>query len=205
MMDSIITEKKNLVVQTELSGTNYVAEDIQENSVKLERMKLIEEKNPIFLDSKVHEVKSTVIDMGHVPELHLLESFPANNFNAKINMQKNWELPSEGIVPVSSDVMGLSLNNLVGRARSDPDMSQRTSHHKKCALAEGLNGEQGNDFSLTRNFDLNAPILNCEVGSCDKFSQGDHMFELSTQILLKPNKFNLVRIRGLQVFKKTLL
>ncbi|XP_028215139.1 uncharacterized protein LOC114397246 [Glycine soja] len=179
MMDNIITEKKNLNAQTDLSGPSYVAEDIQENSIKLERIKLIEEKNPIFMDSKVHEVKSTVIDMGHVPELHLLESFPANNFNAKINMQKNWELPSEGIVPVSSGMMGLSLNNLVGRARSDPDMSQRTSDHKKCALAEGLNREQGIDLSLTRNFDLNAPILKCEVGSCDKFSQGDHMFELS--------------------------
>ncbi|KAL2957608.1 hypothetical protein AAZX31_18G158400 [Glycine max] len=179
MMDSIITEKKNLIAQTDLSGPSYVAEDIQENSVKLERMKLIEEKNPIFIDNKVHEVKSAVIDMGHVPELHLLESFPANNFNAMINMQKNWELPSEGIVPVSSGMMGLSLNNLVGKARSDLDMSQRTSDHKKCALAEGLNGEQGIDFSLTRNFDLNAPILNCEVGSCDKFSQGDHMFKQS--------------------------
>ncbi|KAG4400043.1 hypothetical protein JHK82_023474 [Glycine max] len=179
MMDSILTEKKNLIAQTDLSGPCHVAKDIQENSVKLERMKLIEEKNPIFMDSKVHEAKSTVIDMGHVTELHVLDSFPANNFNAKINMQKNLELPSEGIVPASSGMMGLSLNNLVAKAPSDPDMSQRISDHKMYALAESLNGEQGVDFSLTRNFDLNAPTLNCEVGSCDKISQGDHMFKLS--------------------------
>ncbi|TKY66080.1 Serine/threonine-protein kinase TNNI3K [Spatholobus suberectus] len=177
--DSILTEKKNLIAQTDLSGPSYVAKDIQENSVKLERMKIIEEKNPIPKDSKVHEGKSTVMDMGHGTELHLLDSFPVNNFNANINMLKNWELPSRGIVPAPSGMMGLSLNNIVEKTPSDLDISQRTSDHKKYALAEGLNGEQGIDFSLTRNFDLNAPILNCEVGSCGKSSQGDHKFKLS--------------------------
>lgn len=175
--DSILTEKKNLIAQTDLSGPGYVAKAIQENSVKLERMKIIEEKNPFPNDSTVHEGKSTVIETGHVTEFHLLDSFTSNNFNATINMKKNWELPSEGTVPAPSGTMGVPLNNLVERTLSDLDMSQRTSDHKKYALAEGLNGEQGIGFSMTRNFDLNAPILNSEVGSCDSNAQGDHMFK----------------------------
>ncbi|RDX77196.1 putative serine/threonine-protein kinase SIS8, partial [Mucuna pruriens] len=178
-MDRILTERKNVNAQTDLNRPSYVAKDIQENSVKLERMKIIEEKNSILMDSKVYEGKSTAIDMGHVTQLHLLDSFPANNFNPKINMQKNWDLPSEGTVPAPPSMMNLSLYNLMENPPSDLDMGQRTSDHKKYALAEGLNGEHGIDFSFTRNFDLNAPILNCEVGSCDKSSQGDHMFKLS--------------------------
>nr|KYP53702.1 Dual specificity protein kinase pyk1 [Cajanus cajan] len=177
--DSILPEKINLIAQTDLNGASYVAKDIQGNSVKLERMKIIEESNPISKDSKVHEGKSTVVDMGEVTKLHLLDYFPTNNLNAKIKLQKNWELPSEGIIPAPSGMMGPSLNCLVEKTPSDLDMSQRTSDHKRCALPEGLNGEQWIDFSSTGNFDLNVPFLNCDVGSCDKSSQGGNMFKLS--------------------------
>ncbi|KAL2336696.1 hypothetical protein Fmac_011142 [Flemingia macrophylla] len=176
--NSIVPEKINLITQTDLSGPSCVAKDIQGNSVKLERMKIVEESNPILKDIKAHEGKSTVIDMGQVAELQLLDSFTTNNVNAKNNMQKNWELPSEGIVPAPSVMMGPSLNSLVEKIPSDLNMIQRTCDHKRCAFAEGLNDEQI-DFSLTGNFDLNVPVLNCEVGSCDKSSQGDHMFKLS--------------------------
>jgi len=172
-MDNILTEKKNLIAQTDLSIPSYDARDVQENSVKLERMKIIEQNNSIHKDSNVHQGKSTAIDKGFVTELHLFDSFPANNLNADTGMQKNWELPSEGIVPAPSGTMGVSLNNLRQKTAFDSDMSQRTGEHKKYALA----GEQGFDFSLTRNFDLNAPILNSEVGSGDKSSRGDHMFK----------------------------
>ncbi|CAJ1797407.1 unnamed protein product [Sphenostylis stenocarpa] len=186
-MDNISTEKKKFIAQTELSIPSYVAKDVQENSVKLKRMNIIEQKNSIPKDSKVHEGKSTVFDKGFVTELHLFDSVPTNNLNDNNNMQKNRELPSEGIVPSPSGTMGFSLNNLVGKALFDSDMSLRTSDHKKYALAEGLNGEQRFDFSLTRNFDLNAPILNSEVGSCDKSSRGDHMFKRSIHpVSLKP-------------------
>ncbi|KAK7338882.1 hypothetical protein VNO77_19516 [Canavalia gladiata] len=175
--DSILTEKKYLFAQTDLSGSSYVAKDNQESSVKFEGMKINEEKYPIpKKEYKVYEGKSSIVDMGHVTELHLLNSFNANNLNAKTNMQKNWELPSDGIVPAPG-MMDLPPNNLVENMPSDLDMSQRTSDGRKCALAEGLNGEQGIGFSLTRNFNLNAPILNCEVDSCDKSSQGVHMFK----------------------------
>ncbi|KAK7395349.1 hypothetical protein VNO78_15901 [Psophocarpus tetragonolobus] len=178
-MNSILTEKKDFVDHPVSSGFSYVPKDFLENSAKLERMKIIEEMNPIPKDSKLHEGKSTVTDTGHVTELHLLDSFPANNRNAKIDRQKNWEVPCDGILPSLSGIMGLSPNNLVGKTPFDPDTNQMTCDHNKCALAEGLNGEQGIDFSLTRNFDLNASILNCEAGSCNKSSQGDHMFKVS--------------------------
>ncbi|XP_027351725.1 uncharacterized protein LOC113862751 isoform X2 [Abrus precatorius] len=179
-MDGILSEKNYRIAQTDLSESGYLAKDTQESSVKLERMKIVEEKNPIpKKDCKVYGGKSTVTDMGHVTDLHPLDPFTANNLNAKANMQKNWELRSEGIFPAPSGMMGLSLNNLVEKTLSDHDMCHRTSDGKKCALSEGLNGEQGTNFSLTRNFDLNAPILNCEVGSCDKSYQGDYMFKQS--------------------------
>ncbi|KAK7292993.1 hypothetical protein RJT34_15853 [Clitoria ternatea] len=190
--DSILTEKKYLIAQTDLSGSSYVVKDIQENSVKLERMKIIEEKNPIpQKNSKVCDGKSTVIDRGHVTELHRLDSFPTNNLDAKINMQKILELPSEGIVPAPSGMIGPSLNNHVGMTPSDLDMSQRTSDGKAGVLAEGQNGEQGIDFSFTRNFDLNTPILNCEVGIFDRSYQGDHMFKLS----IDPNSHKAAEIQ----------
>ncbi|XP_061372205.1 uncharacterized protein LOC133314701 [Gastrolobium bilobum] len=179
--DSILTEKKYLIAQTDLRGSTFVAKDIKESSVNLERMKIIEERNPIpKKDSKIYEGKSSIMDMGHGTELHLLDSFPANNLNANINMQKNWVLPSKDIVPPSSGMMGLSLKNLADKNPSDLlGLSQRTNVGKKCTLAEGLNGEQGIDFSVTRNFDLNAPILKCEENSFDKSSLGGHTFELS--------------------------
>lgn len=178
--DSILTEKKHLIAQTDLNGSGFVAKDAQENSVKLERMMIIEEKNPIpKKDNKVYERQSPVIDMGHGTELHLLDSFPANNINAKTNMQKNWELPSEDTLPLSSGIMGFSLDNLGDQTPSDLlDMSQKTCDEKKCALGEGLNGEQGLIFS-SRNFDLNAPVLKFESSSRDESSVRDHVFNLS--------------------------
>ncbi|KAK7373690.1 hypothetical protein VNO80_07106 [Phaseolus coccineus] len=161
-MDNILTEKNNLIAQTDLSIPSYDAKDVLENSMKLERMKLIEQNNSVHKDTKVHQGESTVIDKGFVTELHLLDSFPANSLNANTNMQKNRELPFEGIVPAPSDTMGVSLNNI----------GEKT-------VFDSLAGEQGFDFSLPRNFDLNAPILNSEVGSCDRSSRGDHRFKLS--------------------------
>ncbi|BAT84399.1 hypothetical protein VIGAN_04175800 [Vigna angularis var. angularis] len=178
-MDNTLAEKKNSIAQTDLGIHSYDAKDVQENSVNLERMKIVEQKNFIPKDSKVQQGKSTAIDKGFVTEFHLLNSFPANNLNANINMQKNWDLPFEGIVPIPSDTMDLSSNNFLEKTICDSNMSQRTSEHKINALAKGLNGVQGFDFSLTRNFELNAPILNSEVGSSDKSSRGGYTNKLS--------------------------
>lgn len=179
--DSIFTESRYLVSQNDLNGSSSVEKDIQEQSVKLGRMKIIEEKNPIpRKDTKVYELESTVIDTGAVTELHLLDSLPTSNLNAKINMQNNWELSSEERHPSSSGMMGLSLHSFGDKTPSNLlPISQKTGDGKNCALAEGLNGEQGNDFLLTGNFDLNAPILKCEEISCDKIAVRDHMFKLS--------------------------
>ncbi|XP_047164764.1 uncharacterized protein LOC124834172 isoform X2 [Vigna umbellata] len=138
-MDNTLAEKKNSIAQTDLGIPSYDAKDVQENSVNLERMKIVEQKNFIPKDSKVQQGKSTAIDKGFVTELHLLNSFPANNLNANINMQKNWDLPFEGIVPIPSDTMDLSLNNFLEKTICDSNMSQRTSEHKINALAKGLN------------------------------------------------------------------
>lgn len=165
--DSILTGKKYLVPQNDLSGSSFVAKDMQENSFKVERMMISEEKNPTSnpkKDNNVYEGKSTVADMGHLTELHLLDSFPAKN-----SMQMNREQPCEDTHPSSSGMMGFSLNNLVDKTPSDLlDMSQTPSASKNSALTKGMNGEQGIDFSA-RNFDLNAPILKCEESSCDMF------------------------------------
>ncbi|QCE11622.1 serine/threonine-protein kinase CTR1 [Vigna unguiculata] len=178
-MDNTLAERKNSIAQTDLGIPSYDAKDVKENSVKLERMKIIEQKNCIPKDSNGQQGKSFAIDKRFVAELHLLDSFPANNLNADINTQKNRDLPFEGIVPIPSDTMDLSLNNYAEKTTCDSNMSERTSEHKINALAKGLNGEQGFDFSWTRNFDLNAPILNSEVGSSDKSSRGDHTYKLT--------------------------
>ncbi|XP_014497906.1 uncharacterized protein LOC106759305 isoform X2 [Vigna radiata var. radiata] len=138
-MDNTLAEKKNSFAQTDLGIPSYDAKDVQESSLNLGRMKIVEQNNFIPKDSKVQQGKSTAIDKGFVTELHLLNSFPAKNLNANINMQKNWDLPFEGIVPIPSDMMDLSLNNFVEKTTCDSNMSQRTSEHKINALAKGLN------------------------------------------------------------------
>ncbi|CAJ2666120.1 unnamed protein product [Trifolium pratense] len=156
--DSILTDKKYLNAQTDLSGSGFVEKNIQEHSFKSERMMRNEENNHIpKKDNKVYEGNSTV---NYMSELHLLDTFPTNDISAKIGMQNNREQPCEDMHPSTSGMMGLSLNNLLDKTPSD------------------LNRKQGNDFSA-RNIDLNAPILIHPESSCGKSSERDHMFNFS--------------------------
>lgn len=177
--DNMLIEKGYPIAQTNLSGSSFVVKHTEDNSLTLEKTKKIEEQNPTGMkDSMLYEGKSPAIHMEHVTELHLLDSFPTNNLNAKVNMQRDWELPSEDRIPVSLGTTGVCINNHVDKIPFHLlDTSQRTSDGKKCAVTEGLDGEQGTDFSLTRKSDLNGSILKCGETSRDKYSLGD-MFGL---------------------------
>ncbi|XP_004516000.1 uncharacterized protein [Cicer arietinum] len=163
-------ESSEMHRRQDLSGSGFVDKDVQENSLKSERMMIIEEKNPIPKkdNNKVYEGNSTINYTGLVNELHLLDSFPTNNISAKISMQKNREQPFGDTHPLPSGMTGFSLNNLV----------DKTNDGKKCGLAEGLNGEQGIDFSA-RNIDLDAPIFQLAESFRDKSAVRDHTFEFS--------------------------
>ncbi|KAL1359567.1 hypothetical protein AAHE18_04G116500 [Arachis hypogaea] len=177
---SISTENRYPKAQSRLTDYSFVANDIQDNSVKLEKMKIIEEFNCFPSNNgNVYVEKPAIIDMGNMSELHLLDSFLPSNSNSQVNVQKNWEVTSEDRIPASLGMVELSPNNIVDKIPSDLlDMSQRTDDSKKCALAEGLSGKQDIDFSLTRIFDLNAPLKD-EESSSGKSNLGNNFFELS--------------------------
>ncbi|XP_057754787.1 uncharacterized protein LOC130974059 isoform X3 [Arachis stenosperma] len=177
---SISTENRYPKAQSRLTDYSFVANDIQDNSVKLEKMKIIEEFNCFPSNNgNVYVEKPAIIDMGNMSELHLLDSFLPSNSNSQVNVQKNWEVTSEDRIPASLGMAELSPNNIVDKIPSDLlDMSQRTDDSKKCALAEGLNGKQDIDFSLTRILDLNAPLKD-EESSSGKSNLGNNFFELS--------------------------
>ncbi|XP_019448636.1 PREDICTED: uncharacterized protein LOC109351591 isoform X1 [Lupinus angustifolius] len=181
--DSILIEKKYPVAQTNLSGSSFVVKHAEENSLTSEMIKRIEEKNPTETkESKIYEGEASSDHRVHVTELNLLDSFPSNNLNAKVNMQKDRELHPKDRVAVSLGTMGVCMNNHADKIPYHLlDTSQKTSDGKKCAVAEGLNGEQGTDFSLTRNSDLNSSTFKCGETSSDKTSLGD-MFELSINL-----------------------
>ncbi|MED6207483.1 hypothetical protein PIB30_036256 [Stylosanthes scabra] len=178
--DSISTENRYSKAQSGLSDYSFLAKDIQDNSVKLEKMNIIEEYNCIPRnDGSVYVEKPVLIDMGNTSGLHLLNSFPAGNSNPQVNIQKNWEVTSEDRIPASSGMVELSQNSIVDKSLSGLlDMSQRTDDGKKCVLAEGLNGKQDIDSSLTRIFDLNGP-LKYEESTSDKSNMGNNFFERS--------------------------
>ncbi|GAU21286.1 hypothetical protein TSUD_286960 [Trifolium subterraneum] len=95
--DSILTEKKYLNAQTDLSGSGFVEKNIPEHSFKSERMMVNEEKNSIpKKDNKVYEGNSTV---NYMSEMRLLDAFPTNDISAKIGMQNNREQPCEDMHP----------------------------------------------------------------------------------------------------------
>lgn len=178
--DSILYNKRNPFAQTDLSVSTFVERQCEDNSVTVEMMKRIEDKNCLqSRDSNLYKVKSPAITTGVVNELHLLDSFPTANYNVKINKPKQWEQSSEDMISASSGTTGISQNNLIEETPSDfLDLSNRTSDGKECDLAEGLKGEPGFDFLLTRNSGLNGSFQNCEGNSCGKSSLGDHLFEL---------------------------
>ncbi|CAI8593977.1 unnamed protein product [Vicia faba] len=163
--DSILTEKKYLVAQTDLSGSNFVENDMQENPLKLERMMINEDKYPISKkDNNVYEGNSTV---NYMSELHLLDTFSTNNISSQIGMQYNWDQPREDTPPSSSGMTGLSLNNLVDKTPSDLlDIGQKTSYGRNI------------DFPA-RNINLNSPISEHAENSRDKSSVRDDMFNFS--------------------------
>ncbi|KAL1368290.1 hypothetical protein HN51_022437 [Arachis hypogaea] len=155
--DSILIGKKYPVPQSDVNGSSFMAKHAENNSLTSEKINIIEGKNPFDeTNGNFYEGKSLAAHLGHVTELNLLDSFPANKLNAKINMQKDWELSSE-------------------------DMSQSTINSKKYAVAEGMNGGQGSDFALTRNIKLNGSVPTCRETSCHKKSLGDLTCELSTE------------------------
>ncbi|CAL5185504.1 unnamed protein product [Lathyrus oleraceus] len=162
--DSILTEKKYLVAQTDLSGSNFVEKDVLENPLKSERMMINEEKNPISKDNNVYEGNPTV---NYMSELHLLDTFPTNNISANIGMQYNWDQPRENTLPSSSGTTGLSLNNLVDKTPSDLlDIGQNTSYSRNINFP-------------ARNINLNSPISEYAENSRDKSSVRDDMFNFS--------------------------
>ncbi|KAE9611087.1 hypothetical protein Lal_00016287 [Lupinus albus] len=180
--DSILIGKRYPVAQTNLSGSSFLVKQSEDNSLTSEMIKRTEEKNPTEMkDSKIYEGKTPGAHRVHVTELNLLDSFPSNNFSAKVNMQNDWELPPEDSVAVSLGTVGARINNHMDKIPSHLNPSQRTSDSKKCAVTEGLNGEQGTGFSLTRNSVLNGPTSKGGETTCDKISRGD-MFELSTDL-----------------------
>ncbi|KAE9603353.1 hypothetical protein Lal_00008241 [Lupinus albus] len=176
---SIFIEKKYPVAQTYLSGSSFVVKHAEENSLTSEMIKRIEEKNPTDTkDSKIYEDKTSSDHRVHITELNLLDSFPCTNLNAKVNMQKDRELPLKDRVAVSLGATGVCADNHADKIPYNLlVMSQKTSDGKKCAVTEGLNGEQGADFSLTRNSEFNGSTFKCGETSSDKNSRGE-MFEL---------------------------
>ncbi|XP_058758943.1 uncharacterized protein LOC131632178 [Vicia villosa] len=156
--NSILTEKKYLVAQTNLSGSNFVENDVQENPLKLERIVINEDKYPISKkDNNVYEGNSTV---NYMSELQLLDTFPTNNISSQIGTQYNWDQPHEDTLPLSSGMTGLSLTNLVDKTPSDLlDIGQKTSYG--------------------RNINLNSPISEYAENSRDKSSVRDDMFNFS--------------------------
>ncbi|CAL0306021.1 unnamed protein product [Lupinus luteus] len=189
--DSILIEKEYPVAKTNLSGSSLVVKHGEDNSLTSEMIKRIEEKNPTGTKaSKIYEDKTSSDHRVHITELNLLDSFPSNNLNDKVNMQKDRELPPKDRVAVSLVAMGVCINNHADKIPYHLlDTSQKTSDGKKCAVTEGLNGEQGTGFSLTRNSDLNGSTFKCGETSSDKNSLGD-MFQLS--IGLDPYKASQV-------------
>ncbi|CAL0324426.1 unnamed protein product [Lupinus luteus] len=180
--DNILIGKKYPVAQTNLSGSSFVVKHAEDNSLASEVIKRTEEKNPTEMkDRKIYEGKTPGANRVHVAELNLLDSFPSNNLNAKVNMQNDWELPPEDSIAVSLGTLGVCNNNHMDKIPSHLDQSRRTSDSKKCAVTDGLNDEQGTGFSLTRNSDSNGPTFKGGETTRDKISLGD-MFELSIDL-----------------------
>ncbi|KAI9116042.1 hypothetical protein K1719_012972 [Acacia pycnantha] len=181
--DSILYGKRNPSAQTDLTASSFIERQCGDNTVNIEIMKRIENKNSLqSKGSNLYERESPAIAVENVNELHLLDSSPASNLNIKINKHSQLDQSSEGMISASSCMKGISQNNLIEKTPLDFfHMSHGTGDGRECGLTEGLNGELGFDFSWTRKSGLDAPSLKCEGNSCGKTSLSDYLFELSME------------------------